>query len=178
MPPKTVILVRHAESNENALMQSVARGVNALRALTLPSLQDVKSGMAWVSSALLNGDADEVTLSENGEKQVEEVRNILIQRKNSLLARPGERVTIAHSPLLRARETMRGLFRDGELITQDTRVVELESLREIEPKDYVAPSRWARAKCRIAEFEQWVARLVLSPSRSLVLRSASVFVCC
>jgi broad specificity phosphatase PhoE len=154
MPPKTVLLVRHAESHENMLMQGVARGVSALFALSLPSLQDLKSGVS-LAGTMVRG-TDECELSENGKLQVEEVRSLLLKRKLDLF--PSQisptSLIVTHSPLRRAKLTCEGLFRPGELLPPGAQIIELDSLREIAPSN---PSRFLTAQERIQEFEKWVS---------------------
>ena len=64
---------------------------------------------------------------------------------------------VVHSPLLRARATCQGLFKEGELLNNNVQVLELEALREITPSDY-APIRYSRAMQRIQDFESWVSQ--------------------
>jgi broad specificity phosphatase PhoE len=73
---------------------------------------------------------------------------------------------VVHSPLLRARATCEGLFKEGELLNSDVQVLELESLREISPIDY-APIRYHRAVQRIQEFETWVRFASLGAVRAV-----------
>jgi broad specificity phosphatase PhoE len=155
MPFKNVYLVRHAESAENALMQGVARSWAALTQFSLPALSDVKSGME-LASAMVRGTTDECPLSTNGEAQVVEVKKLLFENEETLNVFRKEPVLIVCSPMLRAKLTCEGLFR--EFLSPSSRVVELESLREILPADYVAPSRWTVVQRRITDFEQWIAQ--------------------
>ena len=152
---KWVIMVRHAESAENALMQGVARGVSALMQLSLPSLTDLKSGME-LASTLVQG-TDECELSENGRMQVAEVRSLLVARKSEIL--PPEAlasgVVLTCSPLLRARATCDGLFRTGELFPCDAPMEVLDSLREIAPSN---PSRYMAGNESVGEFERWLSQ--------------------
>jgi len=76
MPPKLVYLVRHAESAENALMQGVARGVQSIFKLSLPSLDDLKSGVALAGTYL--APANDCQLSDNGVAQIDEVKQMLL----------------------------------------------------------------------------------------------------
>jgi len=152
---KTVFLIRHAESAENALMQGVARSWAALKQLSLPALSDMKGGVE-LATAMVTGANDECPLSENGEAQVAEVRKMLLENPEHLDAMRKGPVLVAYSPLRRAKMTCEGLFKD--LLPPSTEMVELEALREIIPVDYVAPTRWANAKTRILDFEKWVAQ--------------------
>lgn len=151
MTPKLVYLVRHAESAENALMQGVARGVSSLLKLSMPSLDDVRSGISLAGTYL--GPSNDCQLSDNGLLQIDEVRRQLLESK---AAETREMQVVVHSPLLRARLTCAGLFKEGELLGNNVQVLELESLREITPTDY-APIRYARALQRIQDFETWMS---------------------
>ena len=154
MPPKTVFLVRHAESAENALMQGVARSWTALKQLSLPNLADVKGGMV-LATAMATGATDECGLSANGEEQIAEVRKMLLEQQEALKTLKQEPTVLTCSPLLRARLTCEGLFKD---VLPSPEPLQLESLREIIPIDYVAPTRWANAQNRILDFERWIAQ--------------------
>lgn len=154
MPLKTVFLVRHAESAENALMQGVARSWAALTQFNLPAFTDLKGGVE-LATAMVTGATDECSLSSNGEAQVAEVREMLLKDYDTLKTLKQDPVLVTYSPLLRARLTCEGLFKD--ILPPSTEIIQLESLREIVPVDYVAPTRWANAKSRILDFEKWLA---------------------
>jgi len=155
MPFKTIFLIRHAESAENALMQGVARSWNALKQFSLPALNDLKGGVE-LASAMATGATDECLLSENGQAQVAEVRKLLLDHAETLNVLKKEPVVVTCSPMLRAKLTCEGLFKD--VLPSGVEVLTLETLREIIPIDYVAPTRWANAKSRILDFEKWVAQ--------------------
>jgi broad specificity phosphatase PhoE len=94
-------------------------------------------------------------LSSNGQAQVTEVRNLILQNEETLATLKQDELVVAHSPMLRAKLTCEGLFKD--LTHPSIEFIELDLLREIVPVDYVAPTRWANAQNRIADFERWVA---------------------
>jgi broad specificity phosphatase PhoE len=135
-------------------MQGVARSWTALTQLSLPTLSDVKGGMV-LATAMATGATDECGLSTNGEEQIAEVRKMLLEEHETLRTLKQETVLLTCSPLLRARLTCEGLFKD---IVTSPEPLQLESLREIVPIDYVAPTRWANAKNRILDFERWIAQ--------------------
>jgi ethanolaminephosphotransferase len=103
-PPKTIYLIRHAESRENERMAALSRVLKALAKLQFPSLSDI-----WASIELLNvpGQVDSPVSSTVGAQQIACMRKIL--DKNHFVPTAGIQL-VAHSPLIRACQTCEGML--------------------------------------------------------------------
>ncbi len=141
METKRVILIRHAQSQENVKVYGICEGLIDMRQGKLSSIGAVLTG----SCSLLNSTLDS-PLSELGKRQIADMKLIL------RTARFWEKVcpeVVLHSPLQRARDTLYGtlpppLGRVGMVIR------ELADLREATPYEHVVS---ASLNDRIRAFE-------------------------
>ncbi|KAH9261149.1 hypothetical protein BASA81_000853 [Batrachochytrium salamandrivorans] len=150
---KTVYLIRHAESAENVLMQGVVR-----------SLNDLQGGLLLAKNAVTGGN-DQCPLSPAGELQVAEVRQKMQENKQEYFGEGVERallenkLLVAHSPMLRAKQTCLGLI-TSEVFSGHAQIrdhwMELELLREMLPVEMLDSKSRSLAPARIAEFETWL----------------------
>ena len=148
---KTVYLIRHAESEENRRIASLSRCFRSLAKLSLPSSADVTA-----STELLNVYAQvDSNVSEIGKKQIAEMGDKLKQA--DFITSTGIQL-VAHSPLLRARQTSEGMLGcvapDIKSVPVD-RVVEVDLLAEKTPQEWT-PLCYGGFIQRIANFEQWL----------------------
>lgn len=159
---KTVYLIRHAESNENKRLASLERALNQIIKLKLPLKDDVTNAFE-----LLNFYKEQDSrVSSKGKKQIEQLRYKL-QKDDFILSNKIQ--LIAHSPLIRARQTCEGMlesvtsrnasniesFWEGKKAKGVGRVVELDSLIEQSPIEWLPINRHKFLK-RIQEFEMWL----------------------
>mmetsp|Transcript_1661 Transcript_1661/g.2686 ORF Transcript_1661/g.2686 Transcript_1661/m.2686 type:complete len:413 (-) Transcript_1661:753-1991(-) len=185
--PKTVFLIRHAESAENHRLACLSRSLSSLVRLRVPDKEDVAA-----SVELLDIPAQvDSHVSIVGEAQISQLQRRLqddhfLEKHNVSL--------IVHSPLLRARETCKGMlgyvYEGGEetlegvemaLAPSDVaaaaeeiypskddntpdlknnehpRVVQLECLKERTPSEWL-PYGNLKLVERIDEFEDWLNR--------------------
>lgn len=156
---KTVYFIRHAESEENRRIAALSRVFRGLGTFTLPSSADVVA-----STELLNVAAQvDSNVSEIGVKQIAQMGEKLKEVK--FLITTGIQM-VAHSPLLRARETSEGMLGcvapDKKAVAPDkradsvNRVVEVDLLAEKTPQEW-NPMYFSAFKKRIANFEEWLA---------------------
>jgi broad specificity phosphatase PhoE len=149
---KTVYLIRHAESEENRRIASLSRCFGRLSKFSLPTSSDIAA-----STELLNVTAQvDSNVSEIGAKQIAQMAEKL--KEVNFLSTTGVKL-VAHSPLLRARETSEGML---GCVAPDTkadsvdRVVEIDLLAEKTPSEWT-PMYYSSFKKRIANFENWLA---------------------
>lgn len=160
--PKTVYLIRHAESDENRRRDSLTRCFERLSTGVIPSSKDVNASFELLNvPAQLNSDVSDI-----GAKQIKHMGELLRQQK--FLEKMGVQLVV-HSPLLRARQTCEGLLgcqanpmKKPESVA---RVEELEFLIERQPQEVpqdvilkdVAPTQSSFTR-RIKHFERWLAK--------------------
>lgn len=121
-------------------------------------------GGLQLASNTITGANDQCALSENGETQVREVHDLLVKNRDQYF---GEQVykavdennlIVAHSPLLRAKQTCEGLITpeifNGRTVKQ--KWYELDSLTEILPVEKLDYRKRHFAATRIGEFEHWL----------------------
>jgi broad specificity phosphatase PhoE len=101
--PKTVYLIRHAETQENVCMDGLHSVGNALSQCHLPNMNDVLWGCQFLGMQV-RGVTDS-TLSAKGRRQIVRLRSVLQQQRFG-----NELDIIAHSPLQRAKQTCYGVF--------------------------------------------------------------------
>lgn len=138
MVVKTVILVRHAQSEENVKIMAAQDGLRSIRKLRLPSRDQVSKTVSLARLA-----ADE-PLSTVGKAQVADVcqqieRSSFISKFNPQL--------ICHSKLQRARDTCRGLFPSS---AHELEYITLDAFDELSPMEQMIGDR------RIGSFEKWL----------------------
>jgi len=158
---KTVYLIRHAESDENRRLHSFGKILQGCASLTPPTRSDVVASME-----LLNVQAQiDSDVSEIGRRQINQVG---IKLENSNFVKEKGIQLVAHSPLIRARQTSEGMLRcvtprpgvtdstaEGAKASSVSRVVELDILKEKTPIEWL-PTHNDAYRQRIASFEEWL----------------------
>jgi len=135
---KEIVLVRHAQSEENVKIEAARAGIERIKKAQLPLTNQ------WSKSfSLLRMDLDQ-EVSDLGKRQIEKVATII---KNENFVESFSPELFVHSPLRRARETARGLFPGCDFI-------QVDCLRESAPHELIF-SHGVHA--RIREFEQFLA---------------------
>jgi len=163
LTPKTVFLIRHAQSSENHRLGCLSSSISKLGRLSLPTTEEIITSFELID---VKGQIDS-DVSAKGNKQIlqlgEKLRkdNFLVENKIQL---------VAHSPLKRARQTSEGLLgcvtprpdlKDvdsswkGVKAEAVARIVELPSLMERTVYEWVPIQHDAFMK-RIQEFESWL----------------------
>jgi len=164
--PKTVYLIRHAESLENVTHAAVKRSFKSLTRWELPEQTDVDSTYRHLLDVgpklLVNS-----PVSERGTEQINQLRKKL-DGGNFLKSSGVE--AVVHSPLTRARQTCFGMLgciaekpecvvADGALVmpvdTAVRRVQQLDLLTEKTPAESVPGGRWMLDQ-RIVAFEEFL----------------------
>ena len=153
---KTVYLIRHAESKENERIAALSRTFKTLGRFTLPSSTDVYS-----STQLLNVPAQvDSNVSEIGANQIKHMGEKL--KQENFLQTTGIQL-VAHSPLIRARETSEGMLGCSALSADEvkekadsvSRVVQTDLLLEKTPAEWT-PLYYNGFIKRIGVFEEWL----------------------
>lgn len=102
-PPKTIYLIRHAESNENRRLECLARSIQHLKKLAMPEKEDIVASVELLDvTAQLDSDVSDV-----GKRQISQLARKL-QRDNFIETHKIQ--VVAHSPLRRARQTSEGML--------------------------------------------------------------------
>jgi broad specificity phosphatase PhoE len=168
--PKTIFLIRHAESEENRRLACLSRSMKGIALLKLPSKSDMKSSVQLLNiSAQIDSEVSHV-----GQEQIHQVGEKI--KQDNFVEKMGIELVV-HSPLLRARQTSEGMLEcvapsDGTINAYDSnhseqiskgsrhksvsRVVELEILKEKTPLEWLPINKETFRK-RIEEFEKWLA---------------------
>ena len=190
---KTIYLIRHAESLENVAYKG-ARSVQAsYAARKVPDPKDVVDAIK-LAFLMFRPEVMNAALSSLGEEQVRELHsslqqdqfwNKLKQQASSSADPNGGRVLLAHSPLVRAKQTAYGALLGPQRMAPDEKaddvtdidIEEIPSLREVNPKEIIGDAimPWKKEKTvdkRIAEFEEW---LNTRPEDTLVVVGHSVY---
>ena len=103
LQPKTVYLIRHAESNENRRLESLARSIRYVKKLSIPAKEDIVASVELLDiKAQLDSDVSEV-----GKRQIAE---LAMQLARSNFLEESRIQLVAHSPLRRARQTSEGML--------------------------------------------------------------------
>eukprot|EP00590_Aulacoseira_subarctica_P010815 CAMPEP_0172421992 /NCGR_PEP_ID=MMETSP1064-20121228/8195_1 /TAXON_ID=202472 /ORGANISM="Aulacoseira subarctica , Strain CCAP 1002/5" /LENGTH=412 /DNA_ID=CAMNT_0013162635 /DNA_START=183 /DNA_END=1421 /DNA_ORIENTATION=+ len=101
--PKTIYLIRHAESNENRRLECLARSIQHLKKLALPEKEDIVASVELLDvTAQLDSDVSDV-----GKRQIAQLYRKL-QEDNFIENHKIQ--LVAHSPLRRARQTSEGML--------------------------------------------------------------------
>jgi phosphohistidine phosphatase SixA len=162
---KTIFLVRHAESEENRRIGSLKAAFKALTRFSLPKSKDIVA-----ACELIRVDQQiDSNVSEFGQKQIQYMANV-IQEANFM--KKHQIQLVAHSPLVRARETCRGMF--GVAASDPspaTTVCELAELTEMTPAEWI-PGNSGSLYQRFRALEEWITR---RPEDSMVLVGHSQF---
>mmetsp|Transcript_2904 Transcript_2904/g.6293 ORF Transcript_2904/g.6293 Transcript_2904/m.6293 type:complete len:269 (+) Transcript_2904:85-891(+) len=162
---KTLYLIRHAESMENERLASLTRSLSTVSRFSLPSKSDL-----YRSVQLLNVPAQvDSEVSSIGWDQINQVGECL--RADDFLSKKDVQL-VAHSPLLRARQTSEGMLgcvtapsssssSTSSSESTDTlsppvkRVEELTCLLEKTPSEWI-PGNFGGFADRMTEFKDWV----------------------
>lgn len=160
---KIVYLIRHAESNENRRLESLARSLKRVVNMKLPLKDDVAA-----SVELLDVQAQlDSFVSEKGQKQIDQLG--LKLQMDDFVRKNGIKL-VAHSPLVRARQTAEGMLGcvtprgssdnkeylwEGKKASTVDQVVELPFLVERTPLEWL-PIHHDKFMRRIDEFEAWL----------------------
>lgn len=184
--PKTVFLIRHAESAENHRLACLSRSLSSIARLRVPDKEDVAA-----SVELLDIPAQvDSRVSIVGEAQISQLQKRL--KEDGFLEKHNVSL-IVHSPLLRARQTCKGMLghvyegkaamegveialapsdaataeerhpsiigniSDNVKNKESPRVVELDCLKERTPSEWL-PYGNLKLVERIDEFEDWLNR--------------------
>lgn len=162
---KTVFLIRHAQSEENRRLASLGRSFKNLASFKIPEKDDVSASIELLDMAA----QVDSNVSKEGRKQIDQLGNLL--EKDDFVKNMGIKL-VAHSPLIRARQTSEGMVgcvtprTDDVTVEQDpsavgckvdsvNRVVEIPFLSERTPMEWLPINHDAYTK-RIATFEQWL----------------------
>mmetsp|Transcript_10934 Transcript_10934/g.26819 ORF Transcript_10934/g.26819 Transcript_10934/m.26819 type:complete len:274 (+) Transcript_10934:244-1065(+) len=141
---KRVLLVRHAESEENVQVRAAQDVFSSLSGFRLPKASDFGKMMKLLR---LQHDAD---LSENGRAMVVDARKDLEDKK--WLSGPLKPDLVLHSPLKRAVQTYEGMIQP--LIQKETPVICSDLLVEKQVSEYAYAQSAFRK--RIQRFEQYL----------------------
>ena len=162
MPPKRIIFIRHAQSEENVNVQSLFDCIKRVRSCRLPLWSDIKRVLKLLR---FENDADVSTL---GQRQIVDMGMILRDENFWESFKPDG---ILHSPLKRAKMTCSGLIKvaqesnvlvDGREICSIP-VIEFPALVEASPLEHVFRRSLDR---RIEEFENWILE---SPWENIII---------
>lgn len=164
--PKTVYLIRHAQSEENRRLASAKNAIKDMLRFSLPKSSDMYAGME-----LLNIPAQiDSHVSEVGKSQINEMADVLKQA-NFLEQENIEMVV--HSPLIRAKETSQGMLgcaAPDSLVKPVEKVLELDLLLEKTPAEWTV--RYSSFMQRLVDFENWLEQ---QPESRIVLVGHSQF---
>ena len=154
--PKTVYMIRHAESEENRRVSSLKSAAKAIfTRFSWPRSQDVSAAF----ELLRVSDQIDSNVSEFGKEQIAHMAQRLTAA-NFVAASQIE--LVAHSPLIRARETCRGMLGcmanpDAVTVESVKAVHELDFLKEKTPAEWL-PTHSAGFYKRLATLEDWIAQ--------------------
>ena len=178
--PKTVYLIRHAESLENVAYKGARRVQAAYVNRKLPEITDVADAFK-LTFKMFRPSVVNAALSDFGRLQVSQLHENL--EKDGFWQKQFQNAClVVHSPLMRAKQTAYGSLWGPEHMDDDAppereMILELPFLKEVNPaeiiKDVFTP--WAKQKTidyRIQELEEWLAS---RPENTIVLVGHSVY---
>ena len=146
---KTIVLIRHAMSNENTQVAGVLHGVANVQHFRLPPLSCCTSLCSLLVS-LSHGDS---ALSPRGLAQIRDLQQILESAAFFQKLKPD---AIVVSPLTRARETAAGILPKDAATAQGLPAVQvLPDLEEASALEHVFMGSLQQ---RIGRFKEWLAR--------------------
>lgn len=166
---KTIYLIRHAESEENRRVGSLKSAAKAVARFSWPSSKDISAALELVR---VNEQIDSA-VSEFGKQQI--VHMTAVMKESNFVALKKIQL-VAHSPLLRAKETSLGMLgctaSSGLVAVAPIETVhELEMLKERTPVEWL-PGGIASFYTRMAALEDWIAE---RPETVIVLVGHSQF---
>ena len=142
---KTLLLIRHAQSEENVKVHNVCEGVMNLRNGSLPSLKSLKSLVGLLTLVESNP-----PLSKLGTRQIKDMNMVLMDAEFWTRFRPD---IVVCSPLTRARETCQGIL---PLHHSPPLTIEvMADLEEASPYEHVFSKTLME---RIERFKEWLLR--------------------
>jgi broad specificity phosphatase PhoE len=148
--PKTIYLIRHAQSEENRRLASAKTAIKDLFKFSLPKSSDIYAGME-----LINIPAQiDSNVSPVGKSQINEMADAL---KSAKFLETEQVEMVVHSPLLRAKETSMGMLgcaAPDSLVAPVQRVLELDLLLEKTPAEWTI--RYSSFVQRLSDFETWL----------------------
>ena len=147
---KTLILIRHAQSNENVKVIDLCDGIQRIRNFQFPTLRQIASTLSLLSLTV------DSKVSELGKRQICDLKNIL--RDENFWKRKIDLVVC--SPLTRAQDTCNGIL---PLDHSGVKVVTLGDLEEATIYEHIFSSSLMR---RIENFKRW---LVESDEETIVI---------
>lgn len=154
-------MIRHAESEENRRLGSLKSAARAVARFSWPSSKDVTAAFEWI---LVHQQIDS-DLSDFGKQQVAHMAGVL---QESEFVTSSQIQLVAHSPLIRAKETCRGMLgcvapvpdTDTEAASSSypsiESVLELDLLSEKTPAEWI-PGNSATFYNRLTALEDWIA---------------------
>lgn len=179
--PKTVYLIRHAESLENVAYKGARRVQAAYVNRKLPEFTDVANAFQ-LTFKMFRPSVVNAALSDFGRAQVSQLHQNL--EKDGFWQKQSQRNTclVVHSPLMRAKQTAYGSLwgpehMDDDVPPQPDKILDLPFLKEVNPAEIIkdAFTPWATQKTidyRIQELEEWLAS---RPEDTIVLVGHSVY---
>lgn len=145
---KTIVLIRHAMSDENIQVAGLLHGVANVQHLRLPPL----SCCTNLCSLLLSLSHGDSAVSQRGIAQIQDLQRILETAAFFQKIKPE---AIVVSPLTRARETCAGILPKDALAMGLPAVQVLPDLEEASALEHVF---MGSLQTRIERFKQWLAR--------------------
>lgn len=158
--PKTVYLIRHAESEENRRIGSVKNVFTSLRSFSFPSRLDVGASLELVNVAA----QIDSPVSYLGKAQIATMAQ---QLKQADFVKLSDIQLVLHSPLERARQTCLGLLgcvaplkattdqHHDEAIPDLPRVAQVDLLAEKTPSEWV-PGNAGALTARVQAFQDYL----------------------
>jgi broad specificity phosphatase PhoE len=144
-------MIRHAESEENRRLASLQTVWSDLTKLRLPNSSDVWSSLHLVRIF----DQVDSHVSDFGKQQIAHMAKVL---RESDFVKSHQIQLVAHSPLLRAKETSQGMLGHA-LENKDNvpppRVLELDLLIEKTPAEWI-PGNLGSLIARLRSLEEWI----------------------
>lgn len=146
-------MIRHAESEENRRLGSIRTAAQAVARFSWPKSNDVSAALEWIRvSQQIDSE-----LSDFGKKQVKYMAEIL--QESSFVSNSRIQL-VAHSPLVRAKETSLGML---GCMAPDVKVDAVETVYELDLLSEKTPAEWIPGNSasfyrRLAALEDWIAQ--------------------
>lgn len=139
---KTLVFVRHAQSNENVKVIKMFEGLTRLRNFQAPTFQHIRSTLSLSSLTI------DSLVSPLGKRQILDMHMIL--RDEQFWARQNFDLVVC-SPLTRARETCEGIFPKEP---EGLKITIRDDLEEATPYEHLCNGTLL---ARIERFKHWLA---------------------
>ena len=139
---KTLVLVRHAQSNENVKVNKMFEGLTRLRNFKAPTFEHIRSTFSLSSLTI------DSLVSPLGKRQILDMHMIL--RDETFWARQNFDLVVC-SPLTRAKETCEGIFPKEP---EGLKMLIRDDLEEATPYEHLFN---ATLLARIERFKHWLA---------------------